>query len=99
MAFSSHRSINCKSPPRIGGCHFLLCQITNIKDIAGQSASGTCTGNDETETRISNYCTDNNEIGIDDTDTGTDDTGTDTDGIDIGTDYILLTLVLTVLIH
>ena len=60
---------------------------------------GTCTGNDETETRISSYCADNNKIGIDDTDTGTDDTGTDTDGIDIGTDYILLTLVLTVLIH
>ena len=29
-----------QSAPRIGGHHFLLCQHTNTKDIAGQSARG-----------------------------------------------------------
>ena len=38
MTFSSRRSTDHKVPPRIGGCHFLLCQHTNTKDIAGQSA-------------------------------------------------------------
>jgi len=39
LAFSSCRSANCNCPPRIGGHHFLLCQHTNTKDIAGQSAT------------------------------------------------------------
>ena len=39
LTFSSHRSAIYKVPPRIGGHHFLLCQQTNTKDIAGQSAS------------------------------------------------------------
>ena len=38
LTFSSHRSAIYKVPPRIGGHHFLLCQQTNTKDIAGQSA-------------------------------------------------------------
>ena len=38
LSFSSHRTIIYKSPPHIGGCHFLLCQHTSKKDIAGQSA-------------------------------------------------------------
>ena len=38
LTFSSRRSAIYKSPPRIGGHHFLLCQHTNTKDIAGQSA-------------------------------------------------------------
>ena len=33
--FSSHRSVIYKVPPRIGGHHFLLCQQTNTKNIAG----------------------------------------------------------------
>ena len=37
LTFSSHRSVIYKVPPRIGGHHFLLCQQTNTKDIAGQS--------------------------------------------------------------
>ena len=40
LSFSSHRTIIYKSPPHIGGCHFLLCQHTSKKDIAGQSATG-----------------------------------------------------------
>ena len=39
LTFSSHRSTIYKVPPRIGGHHFLLCQQTNTKDIAGQSAN------------------------------------------------------------
>ena len=38
LTFSSRRSVGYKVPPRIGGHHFLLCQQTNTKDIAGQSA-------------------------------------------------------------
>ena len=38
LTFSSLRTANCKVPSRIGGHHFLLCQQTNTKDIAGQSA-------------------------------------------------------------
>ena len=38
LTFSSRRSAHYKVPPHIGGCHFLLCQHTNTKDIAGQSA-------------------------------------------------------------
>ena len=38
LTFSSRRSASYKVPPRIGGHHFLLCQQTNTKDIAGQSA-------------------------------------------------------------
>ena len=33
--FSSRESADCKVPPHIGGHHFLLCQQTNTKDIAG----------------------------------------------------------------
>ena len=40
LTFSSRRSAGYKVPPRIGGHHFLLCQQTNTKDIAGQSARG-----------------------------------------------------------
>ena len=40
LTFSSLRTANCKVPSRIGGHHFLLCQQTNTKDIAGQSARG-----------------------------------------------------------
>ena len=39
LTFSSRRSAIYKVPPRIGGHHFLLCQQTNTKDIAGQSAT------------------------------------------------------------
>ena len=39
LTFSSLRTANCKVPSRIGGHHFLLCQQTNTKDIAGQSAN------------------------------------------------------------
>ena len=39
LTFFSRRSSICKSPPHIGGSHFLLCQHTNTKDIAGQSAT------------------------------------------------------------
>ena len=39
LSFSSHRTSKCRSPPRIGGRHFLLCQHTSTKDIAGQSAN------------------------------------------------------------
>ena len=39
LTFSSRRSASYKVPPRIGGHHFLLCQQTNTKDIAGQSAN------------------------------------------------------------
>ena len=39
MTFSSLTSANYKVPSRIGGHHFLLCQQTNTKDIAGQSAN------------------------------------------------------------
>ena len=35
LTFSSHRSVIYKVPPHIGGHHFLLCQQTNTKDIAG----------------------------------------------------------------
>ena len=45
LTFSSRRTANCKVPSRIGGHHFLLCQQTNTKDIAGQSA--TSPGNDD----------------------------------------------------
>ena len=38
LTFSSRRSAIYKVPPHIGGHHFLLCQQTNTKDIAGQSA-------------------------------------------------------------
>ena len=38
LTCSGRRSAHYKVPPRIGGCHFLLCQHTNTKDIAGQSA-------------------------------------------------------------
>ena len=38
LTFSCRRSANYKVPPYIGGHHFLLCQQTNTKDIAGQSA-------------------------------------------------------------
>ena len=38
LTCSSHRSAIYKVPPRIGGHHFLLCQLTNTKDVAGQSA-------------------------------------------------------------
>ena len=38
LTFSSRRSSICKSPPPLGGSHFLLCQHTSTKDIAGQSA-------------------------------------------------------------
>ena len=41
LTCSGSRSAHYKVPPRIGGCHFLLCQHTNTKDIAGQSARGT----------------------------------------------------------
>ena len=39
LTSSSRRSADYKVPPRIGGHHFLLCQYTNTKDIAGQSAT------------------------------------------------------------
>ena len=39
LTCSGRRSAHYKVPPRIGGCHFLLCQHTNTKDIAGQSAN------------------------------------------------------------
>ena len=39
LTFSSRRTANCKVPSRIGGHHFLLCQQTNTKDKAGQSAN------------------------------------------------------------
>ena len=39
LTFSSRRSGGYKVPPRIGGHHFLLCQQTKTKDIAGQSAN------------------------------------------------------------
>ena len=42
LTFSSRRSASYKVPPRIGGHHFLLCQQTNTKDIAGQSATSSC---------------------------------------------------------
>ena len=42
LTFSSRRSAIHKVPPRIGGHHFLLCQQTNTKDIAGQSARECC---------------------------------------------------------
>ena len=38
LTFFSHRNAIYKVTPRIGGHHFLLCQQTNKKDIAGQSA-------------------------------------------------------------
>ena len=38
LTFSGRESADCKVPPHIGGHHFLLCQQTNTKDIAGQSA-------------------------------------------------------------
>ena len=38
QTLSGRRSTIYKVPPHIGGHHFLLCQQTNIKDIAGQSA-------------------------------------------------------------
>ena len=40
LTCSGRRSAHYKVPPRIGGCHFLLCQHTNTKDIAGRSANG-----------------------------------------------------------
>ena len=39
LTFSSLRTANCEVPSRIGSHHFLLCQQTNTKDIAGQSAN------------------------------------------------------------
>ena len=39
LTYSGRRSAIYKVPPRIGGHHFLLCQQTNTKDIAGQSAT------------------------------------------------------------
>ena len=39
LTYSGRRSAIYKVPPRIGGHHFLLCQHTNTKDIAGQSAT------------------------------------------------------------
>ena len=39
LTSSSRRSADYKVPPPIGGHHFLLCQYTNTKDIAGQSAT------------------------------------------------------------
>ena len=42
LTFSSLRTANYKVPSRIGGHHFLLCQQTNTKDIAGQSAKSGC---------------------------------------------------------
>ena len=38
LTFSSRRSASYKVPLHIGGHHFLLCQQTNTKYIAGQSA-------------------------------------------------------------
>ena len=39
ISLSSHRSADCKVQPHVGGRHFLLCQLTSTKDIAGQSAT------------------------------------------------------------
>ena len=35
LTFSGRESADCKVPPHIGGHHFLLCQHTKKKDIAG----------------------------------------------------------------
>ena len=55
LTFSSRRSSICKSPPRIGGSHFLLCQHTNTKDIAGQSAQARLTSRLSTQDQRSTF--------------------------------------------